>query len=195
MTGKFGGHGGYVEPHPGLRSYRINALADGHMATAIKVVVYAAGCDFRTFDLSLSQSLNLHERFVCAPLPKVALSGQLPSELIGEHSAELLVTYMAYWANSFFGIADGRVPEFRLAAVSSGKNGTFQVVLPDFSTSTTMASFPNEAGLHLMLRDSETLNPIALNLVPTLLEVRSEGAGLRIQSFYPGNLKFVAYPK
>lgn len=195
MTGPFGGYGSYTEPKPDLSSYPINALAEGQPATAIKILVYASGCDFKTFDLSLSQSLNLNERFVCAPLPKVSFSGQVPSELMEGRNAELVIAYMAYWANDFFGIMDGAVAEFHVATFSPDWNGSFQVEIPDFSWGATMSSFRYGADLRLRLRESKTWNPIALNLAPELPKLRSEGGGLKIQSSYPGNMRFVPDPK
>jgi hypothetical protein len=101
MSGTFGGYGTYIEPLQDLRSYRINAFVQGQAATAIKILVYAAGCEIMTFDLSLSQNPNPQEHFICAALPKVSLSGQLQSELIREHNTELVVSYMAYWQTTF----------------------------------------------------------------------------------------------
>lgn len=195
MTGPFGGYGSYIEPKPDLSSYQINALAEGQAATAIKILVYATGCDFKTFDLSLSQGLHRNERFVCAPLPKVSLSGQVPSELMEGGNRELVITYMAYWANEFFGILDGMVPEFHIATILPDNNGTFQGELPDLSAGTTMSSFRSGAELCFTLRDSKKWNPIALNLAPELAGIQFEGRCLKIQSSYLGKLRFVPDPK
>jgi hypothetical protein len=194
MIGPFGGYGGYVERKPDLNSYRINALSEGKPATAIKILVYATGCDFKTFDFSLSQDLDLHQWFVCTPLPKVSLSGQVPSDLIEGRNAELVITYMAYWANEFFGIMDGMVPQFNIATILPEKNGILQGELPDFSAGTTMSSFRSGAELCLTLRDSKTWNPISLNLAPELAGIKFEGGCLKIESSYPGKLRFVPHP-
>jgi hypothetical protein len=194
MVGAFGGYGGYIGNQPDLDSYEINASTRGQAATAIKILVYAAGCDIKTFEFSLSQDSNPHERFVCEPLLKVTLSGELPSELIRDHNAEIVISYMAYWAHAFFGIVDGLVTEFQLAIVSPDKNGRFQVEIPDFRTHTPISSPRAGADLRLMLRDSKTWNHIASHLKPELSEFRSEYGGLKIQSSYPATLKFVADP-
>ncbi len=194
MTGPFGGYGGYAKPQPNLHFYQLDASAEGRPAATIKILVYAPNCKIQTFDLSFSQRLNFRENFVCEVLPKASLSGQVPDKLIQEHDAELVISYLALWANDFFGVADGAVPEFQLAIVSTNRNGMFHVELPDFSADA--AAFPSrtESCFHLMLRDSKTWNPIALNLKPELSEVRSEYGGLKIQSSYPATLKFAADP-
>ena len=97
LSGSLGYVGGSIDPKPGLRTIRVNASNDeGQAATAIKILMYAPGCDFMTFKLLLGTAV-IPERFVCNSLPKVSLSGEVPSELVGGHSAEIVVTYNAYW--------------------------------------------------------------------------------------------------
>ena len=195
MVGAFGGRGGQVESHPDIRVSEINASFEGQPATAIKILVYAQGCDIVTFDLSLTSNPNPYERFQCSPLPKVSLSGQVPSDLIQNKNAELVVTYMAYWAHNFFGIADGAVAGFQLATVFPSKDGTFDVELTDFSVSANVSRFSNEGDLRLMLRDAKTRNHIALNLVPKPPSLKSDYGGLKTLSSYPRNLQFDADPQ
>ena len=195
MTGPFGAYGGYIESKPDVISYTINGIFEGQDATAIKIVVYATGCDFKTFDLFLSENLNLQESFVCAALPKVSLSGQIPSELMEGRDAEIVITYMANWVNEFFGIMDGMVPQFQVATISPDKNGTFQADLPDFTAGTTTSSFQSGADLCYALRDSKTRNPIALNFALEVTGIKFVGGRLKIQSSNQGQLRFVAEPK
>lgn len=194
MVGAFGGRGGQAESHRDLGVYEINASEQGQAATGIKILAYAAGCEIRTFDLSLSQNPYPHEHFVCKALPKVMLSGRVPGELIRERKAEIVIHYMAYWAHGFFGIADGPVTAFRLAIVSPDHDGSFRVEIPDFGNDSGLSSPQTRADLLLMLRESKTWNHIASSLKPELSAVRSEYGGLKIQSSYPGNLTFIADP-
>jgi len=119
LVGPFGGYGGYTEQRAGLHSYEISPLVEGKAATEIKMIVYAPGCEIQTFVLPLTENSRVKQEFECQRVATVKLSGQIvPTELVRENNAELVVNYMAYWAHGFFGIADGFVTEFRLATVS-----------------------------------------------------------------------------
>jgi hypothetical protein len=191
MTGPFGGYGGFVEARTSVHSYEIIASADNQPATSMKIIVYAAGCKFQTFQFDLSQVRQVNTRFVCETLPKIALSGKIESKLPLTRDTELTVQYMASWGNEFFGIADGMVPEFMVATATPESDGTFQMEVPDFSADQTAASFKRCASLHLGLRDRKTWNWIALNLEPEQPEFRSAGRSLRVSPNYPPGLKFV----
>jgi len=168
MSGPFGGYASFEEPRPSLRSYQIKSSMDDKAATQIKVLVYAPGCRIQRFDLLLAETEERKEEFSCQTLPSVTLSGQIvPSDLVRDHHAELAIAYMAFWANEFFGVADGIVPQIHLATVSPDANGMFQVRLPDFAADTTLSSFQRKPSLQLKLRDSKTWNPIA-SLEPEL---------------------------
>jgi hypothetical protein len=70
-------------------------------------------------------------------------------------------------------------------------DGRFRVDIPDFSADNTASLYPGGASLRFILRDSKTLNLIALNLSPEEAEYQSETHELRILSCYPTGLKFV----
>jgi len=195
LVGPFGGYGGYTEQRAGLHSYEIAASVEGKPATEIRMMVYASGCELETFVVPLSDDSKVKKEFECQPARSVMLSGQIvPSDLIQDKHAELVITYLAFWAQEFFGIVDGPVAEIRLATVSPDANGMFHVELPQFSEDAGPSSSKPNATLHLLLRDSKTWNPIAYNLEPDVPELRSEGHSLRIQSDYPSGLKFTAWP-
>ncbi len=195
MVGPFGGSGGYTQQRAGLHSYEITASVEGKAATQIKMMVYAAGCEIQTFAVALTDDSKVKLKFECQPVRTVMLSGQImPNDLVPDKNAELVVMYVAFWANRFFGIADGAVPEIRLATVSPDTNGMFQVDVPQFSVDASQSDSEPGASLHLILRDSKTLNPIAHNLEPEVTELRSEDHGLRIRLDYPSGLKFTAWP-
>ena len=123
-----------------------------------------------------------------------ALSGQIvPSELVRDQNAELVITYLAFWAHEFFGIVDGAVAQIRVATVSPDSNGMFQVDLPQFSMDASRPASEPGATLQLTLRDSKTWNHIADNLEPKAAELRTEDHGLRIRSDYPSDLKFTVW--
>jgi hypothetical protein len=215
LIGPFRGYETYTDKQAGLHSYEIatsepevvsllnqsvehetDRKAESGLATQIKIIVYAPGCEIQTFDLPLTVDARVKEEFACRPVAKVTFSGQIePRELVRDKKAELIVTYMATWAYEFFGVADGADTEFQLASVSPDANGMFQVDLPYFRIDAERASSRAMASFGLMLRDPETWNPIALNLEPASRDCMIEEHTLRIQSHYPISLKFRATPQ
>ena len=191
MSGSFGGYGGFIEPRPNQTDYEIDASAQGKPADSIKILVYAIGCKFQTFDLELMQVPDPKVMFVCEPLPQIRIDGEISSALMRHENAELNVRYMAFWASDFFGIKDGPVTEFQLATTTPDLDGNFRLDIPDFSADNKNSTYPGGASLGFSLRDPKTLNPIALNLSPEGTEYQSEAQGLRILPSYPAGLKFV----
>jgi hypothetical protein len=106
-------------------------------------------------------------------------------------NAELEIRYVAFKAGRLFGVADGIVTEFQVATATPDLDGNFRVDIPDFSADEKNSSHPGGASLHFMLRDSETLSPIAINLTPEQTEFQLETHQLRIRSSYPAGLKFI----
>ena len=193
LIGPFGGHGGYATGRAGVHSYEIPALAEGKAATEIRMIVYAPGCEIQTFVIPLAGDSRVSQEFPCQRVETVKLSGHIvPDALVRDTNAELLVTYMAYWAHGFYGIADGFVTGFHLATVSPDANGMFQVGLPYFRVDAEASSSEQRASFRLMLRDSKTGNHIASNLEPEKQELRLQEHGLRIRSQYPDDLIFTA---
>lgn len=115
----------------------------------------------------------------------------MPDELVRDNHAKLVVTYLAHWAHSFYGITDGLVTTFRLATVSPDANGMFQIDQPYFSADAEAPSSQLTENLQLMLRDSKTWNAIVFNLEPEVLDFRPEDRCLRVRSYYPDGLNFV----
>jgi hypothetical protein len=133
-VGPFGGNGGCATQRAGVHSYEIPAFVEGNAATEIRMIVYNSGCEIQTFVIPLANDSRVNQKFACQRVAVVKLPGQItPSELVRDNHAGLVVTYMARWAQGFYEIADGFAAEFRLATVSPGANGTFQVDLPYFS--------------------------------------------------------------
>jgi hypothetical protein len=161
LRGAFGGYGSYVKQQPKLHSYDIGTSVERKAATEVRVIAYAPGCAIQRFILPLHDDSSVTQEFECRRLPTVSLSGQIvPSGSIRGRNAELVVTYMAYWAHEFFGITDGFVTQLELAKVSPDMNGMFQFDLPDFTADTMPYSDQRRASLHLGLRDAKTWNPI-----------------------------------
>jgi hypothetical protein len=180
-----------VAQRTGVRSYEIPALVEGKAATEIRIIVYASGCEIQTFVISLAEDSRVEQEFPCQRVATVELSGQIvPNDLVRDNNAELVVTYMAYWAHGFYGIADGFVTEFRLVTVSPDSAGMFQIELPYFAADAAALPSQRRASFQLMLRDSKTWNHIEYNLEPDVAELRLVERSLQIRSKYPEGLKF-----
>ena len=161
LVGPFGGHGSYVAQRTGVHSYEIPTIVEGKAATEIRMIVYASGCEIQRFVLPLAEDSRVNQEFQCQRAETVRLSGKIvPTALVSDNNAELVVTYMAYWAHGFYGIADGFVTSFHLATVSPDANGMFEVDLPYFSADAEASSPQQRASFWLMLRDSKTWNHI-----------------------------------
>lgn len=191
LVGPFGGYGGYAPQRAGVHSYEIPAMVGDKAATEIRMIIYAPDCEIQTFVIPLVEDARVRQEFPCQRVVTVNLSGQIePNELVHDNNAELVVTYMAYWAHGFYGIADGIVTEFLLATVSPDANGMFQVDLPYFGVDAAASSSQGRASFRLMLCDSKTWNHIASNLEPDMPELLDERHRLLIRSHYPDGLKF-----
>ena len=185
LIGPFGGYGGYIEPRPSQTLYEIEASTGGKPAQSNKILVYAAGCKFQTIDLDLTQIPNPKERFVCESLPQTSISGEVPAEMLCDN-AQMSVHYMAFWANTFFGIKDGAVPDFQLLTTTPDASGHFLIDIPDFSADNVASSYHGGATLSFRLRDSN----IAFDLKPERPEFRTESQQLKVLPVYPGGVKF-----
>jgi hypothetical protein len=191
LIGPFGGYRGYTKERRGLHSYEISASVEGKTASELRMIVYAPGCEIKTFVLPLTEDSKVEQAFECQPAATVHLSGQiLLTELARERTPELVVDYMAYWAHGFFGITDGFVTKFRFATVSPDSNGAFQLELPYFSADVAASSSQKRASLWLTLRDSKNVNQIASTVQPEAQEFQAKDRNLRIESYYPDGLRF-----
>jgi TonB family protein len=191
LIGPFGGYGTYAPQRAGVHSYEIPTTVGNKAATEVRVIIYAPGCEIQTFVIPLLEDARVRQEFPCQPLATVHLSGQIePNELVHDTNAELVVTYMAYWAHKFYRMTDGIVTEFPVATVSLDANGMFQVELPYFGVDAAASSSQGRASFRLMLRDSKTWNQIASNLEPDMPELVDAGHNLQIWSHYPEGLKF-----
>jgi hypothetical protein len=193
LVGPFGGYGAYAASQAGVHSYHIPAVVEGKAATEIRMIIYAPGCEIQTFVIPLTQDSKVSQEFLCQPVETVKLSGKIaPEELVRGNNAELVVTYMAYWAHGFHGISDGFVTRFPLATVSPDANGTFQIDLPYFRADAEAPSSQPRASFWLTLRDAKTWNHIASSLEPEKQDLRLKQHELRIRSQYPDDLIFTA---
>src|SRR5215831_9443464 len=153
LYGPFGARGGGVTPTRNGKSFAIETYVDGVAASAIKIVTFLPGCKFVLLDISLGAKSEDCQLF-CLPRPSLPLRGEIfPISITQEQPTVIEVDYLADWANRFFGIADGAVPNFRIAMIKPDENGQFQLELPD------VHQHPSHTdGFQFILRDPRTWN-------------------------------------
>src|ERR1700748_889 len=73
LIGPFGGYGTYTKQQPGLHSYQISSSVEGKPAREIRMIVYASGCEIKTFVLPLKEDSRMKQDFDCQPAASVQL--------------------------------------------------------------------------------------------------------------------------
>ena len=183
LGGRFGAHGDYARPKANADSYSIPTSVEGQPAESIQMVVWAPGCETRTFNVKLPERDNNELEFGCTILPTVTLSGRIhPVGLVQGKPSEVSIWYLADWECKVFGLADCMVPQFEVAVAKPNADGFFEVELPDF-TSDPIADDKKRWGgftgeFRVVLRETKTWNPIA-SLRVELSDFRTPGGRTR----------------
>lgn len=136
LTGPFGGSSADTSPNPNVTSYSFSTSVEGKPARSAKIVVYAQGCKFKSFELELSPASDEDRYFECDPLPTLVLTGHFDPGQMALKNPEIRAYYLADWMLPYFGIYDGMVPQIDLGRaefVGDPANGVFQISVPDVS--------------------------------------------------------------
>ena len=191
LSGTFGGAGGYINAKPDVGSYRIEASVKGSPAKQVKIVLYADGCRTQKFVVTLKTTTE-ERNFDCEPMPTVTLRGVITYFRSSRNKdVRLEFDYLASWVCSFFGLYDCMVPTFRVATAVPESDGSFSVVLPDFTQDPNeQAILPCCKGEFLVvLRESQTGNVVFLGPRESTLT-----HNLPLQSSYPSLIQFEPKP-
>jgi hypothetical protein len=190
LTGPFGGYGSLVKSEPERNSYLIETSVDHQVAETLKVILYAPGCQIVTFEVRLSPEEERSREIPCVDLPSITFHGRVEMpEALRRRPYEVEISYMAYWAHSFFGIADGMVTTFHLAQVTPDERGAFHVLVPNFTKDAVTESFHRNAGLRFIAREHDTGNLVCL-LTPTGVQGKVFAYDLPIKPKYPNEMIF-----
>jgi len=189
LYGTFGGVGSMATPARNVRSYRINPVYEGKLASSVKAVIYASGCEFTTFEFDITGE-SIDTTYVCTPLPTLSLVGHISqTRLVRDRDLEVVVWYLGDWECRFFDLFDCMVPQIQLARAPVNENGEFEATIVDFSPEQS-PPMRHRAELWLALRDAKTWNLIGAGLVPPK-ELRTRSiTGLAIRPFYPPPIEF-----
>jgi hypothetical protein len=194
LYGPFGAHGGLLEK-PGSRTLQIPAVVEGKPASQIKMFIGAPGCKMATFDIPIQELSDTQESFSCIPAPTVILAGQISAaSLLRDKDVTVSVDYMAGWACRFFGFADCMVPQISFGQAKPDAEGIFRIELPDFRSDSIAPDSDDGTELQLIVRDAKTYNIVAF-IEPEREGFSTASGNLRISSFYPQGLGFVARRK
>jgi hypothetical protein len=172
---------------PNLQSLAIKASGNGQPAREVTITAYAEGCDFATFKFNLEENPLPRVPFSCNPLPRVSIAGTIPAERIAARKAEIAVEYSATWPG---GTADGFAQSFKLGSVPVKTEGTFEIEITDFSA-TNDKTLEATHELHFILREQQTGNVLARNLIPEMTTLR-KGSGVVVRPSYPPDIRFIA---
>ena len=190
LVGSFGGYGDSVNKQPGVHSYMVPAGVNGSMATNAKIVAYAPGCAFMTWDIPIHDATDQKKTFTCAPLGILPLSGKIQtSKYYKGKNAMVEVLYVSNFSESFFHVADGMVTIFPVAQSRLEPNGTFQISMPDLLKDPAASVFKfDPSSFRFVLREPGTLNIIAtLELKDSHYKNQSS---LPLAASYPGTVSF-----
>jgi len=189
LTGPFGSYGGFLKAEPERSSYLIETSVNHQAADSLRVILYAPGCQIVTLSIASISEAEKGADVTCEDLPPMTFNGRvdLPETLRGR-PYEIEITYMAYWAHSFFRIADGAVTSFVVARVAPDESGAFHVELPNFNKDLETISHRRDAGLQFIARELETDNIVAF-LAPVNVH-DNDSRDLAIKPKYPPEVIF-----
>lgn len=194
LYGSFGAAGDNVTTRPNVHSYRINPVHEGKVASSIKAVIYAPGCEFDTLELDITEDSAAEKSYECVPLATVSLVGHIANSRLYRHrDLEVVVRYLGEWQCRFFELLDCEVPQMELGRAPVNENGEFEVTIVDFSPEQKMRP-RRRAELWVILRDVKTWNPIGEGLRPAREFRTQSNMGLAIKPFYAPPVEFEVVP-
>ena len=187
LAGPFGAKGGFLKAEPERNSYLIETSVNHQAADSLRVILYAPGCQIVTFSFDSISDAEKGADVNCEDLPPLTFSGrvELP-EALRARPYEVEISYLAYWAHTFFRIEDGPVTSFVLARVAPTESGDFHVELPNFTKDVVTASYRRHAGLQFIARELDTGNIVAF-LAPVNVH-ENDSRDLAIKPKYPAEV-------
>ena len=196
--------GGKVEKELKLRQYEIYAMIGGTPAQHAKIVIYAPGCQFKTYTIDLG-SADISEQFDCEPLPTKTIHGLLPPNQVPSttYQAVKKLDVVAYlddnWVCGFFlrtqigssviiagSCLGSPIPLGTVGEIDPARGGAFDITIPDFARDPVFGS----SGVAPRVRDFGVIQ-LALcekNVRRVLAAIKAEGtdarSGLNVQLEY-----------
>jgi len=188
LTGAFGGYGSFVPDSDEDGAYRIPLEQDGRMATSLKAILYAQGCQFTILSVDLLSDSTRTATFGCQALSSITLAGKVLAAPSSTRALDVEVRYLSSWDHKLFGIKDGMIQSFSVGKAPLKAGGRFQIQIPDFSRDRVTIEM-QEAFLELLVVEHSTWN-IVERVLPSG-DLQYEGVGLKILSSYNSEISFV----
>ena len=189
------------------RHYYISALFAGAPAQHAKVVIYAPGCRFATYELDLGTGSDITEQFQCAPLPTKTVHGFLhPNEIptktyLPEKKLDIAAYLDGNWVCHFFlqqrhesniieagSCLGSDVPLGTVGQLDPARGGTFEITIPDFTRDPVFGQFATHGNfgvIELVLQEKKIGHGLA-----TIKTDDSPELGLNVQGEYPDPVIF-----
>jgi len=207
-----GSTGAIVKTEPNLRRYVIDARIGTKPARHAKVIVYAAGCQFKTYAIDLDGASDISQHFRCDSLPSKTVHGflppsQIPSSRIFPNEKRIVISgeIEPDWICDFFlqqrlgptVIAGGSclesgIPLGKIGELDPVNAGAFDITIPDFARDPLFKATGDtrQVGdfgeIVLILQD----NRIGRTLGIIKPQNAGQKSGLNIQSEYPNPMTF-----
>lgn len=198
-----GGTGAIVKREPNLRRYIIDSMVGVKAAREARIVVYAPGCQFKSYTIDMHAVSEVSEHFQCDPLPNKIVHGFLPpteilsGKFMGEKKLAISGEIEPDWVCGFFleqiggsclgaSIALGNVGELDPAGA-----GNFDITIPDFTRDPQFKithgapAFSNFGEIIFVLRDKTSRRT-------WLIKPENAGpeSGLNIENEYANPVEF-----
>ena len=186
--------------------YYISAQFEGAPARHAKVVIYAPGCQFATYDLDLDGGSDITEQFQCAPLINKTVHGFLRPDQIPTN------TYLAEKKLDIAGYLDGNwvcdlflqrrkstiieggsclgsdIPLGTVGQLDPSRRGDFEMTIPDFTRDPVFKNFARHGKfgvIELALKEKKIGRTLA-----TIKADNNPELGLSVQDEYPDLVAF-----
>ncbi len=205
LIGPGGSGGAIVKREPDLRQYVIDAIIGVKPARRAKIVVYAPGCQFKTYTIDLDGASDVSELFQCDSLPSRTVHGilppaQLPSSIFTDEKRLVIFGELEPdWVCDFFlqhiggSCLGAGIPLGKVGEIDPANGGAFEITIPDFTADQVFkgaGDVPRSGKfgeIELVLQDKKIGRPLG-GIQP---ENAAPKTGLNIESEYPNPLKFM----
>lgn len=189
-----------LKAEPNFRHY-ISAVFGGAPARYAKVVIYAPGCQFVTYDLDLESGSDITEQFQCDSLPTRTVHGFLRPDKIPSNTylAEKKLDIAAYedgnWACRFLlqqrreatiiqvgSCLGSDIPLGTVGEIDPARGGIFAITIPDFTRDPMFDKFAEHGKfgvIELALREKKIGRMLA-----TIRPDDGSELGLNVQAEY-----------
>lgn len=198
-----------VKPAPGVREYVIDGTYLGEPARSANIVVYAPGCQFKTYMLDLRDASDVTRDFVCDPLPTKTIHGFLPPQqiprswvgtdkafdIVGEIDNDWTCTFLMTQQYADRTLIAGSclgkgIPLGRVGEIHAAKKGYFDITIPDFARDPAFVvywAWPNSRGIIELALREKSIDRGRASIQP---EDAPPRLGLSIRADYPDTIAF-----